>query len=72
MLVNAAGDIASRGGLGNGKPFRIGIADPRAPLRLAEIVELTGAIATSGTYERGEHLIDPHFGARPRAPPRPA
>ena len=66
VLVNAAGDIASSGGLGNGTPFRIGIADPFAPLRLAEIVELTGAIATSGTYERGEHLIDPRSG-RPAA-----
>jgi len=62
VLVNAAGDIASSGGLGDGTPFRIGIADPFAPLRLAEIVELTGAIATSGTYERGEHLIDPRSG----------
>ena len=66
VLVNAAGDIASSGGLGDGTPFRIGIADPFAPLRLAEIVELTGAIATSGTYERGEHLIDPRFGAAGR------
>jgi FAD:protein FMN transferase len=66
VLVNAAGDIASSGGLGDGTPFRIGIADPFAPLRLAEIVELTGAIATSGTYERGDHLIDPHSG-RPAA-----
>ena len=66
VLVNAAGDIASSGGLGTGTPFRIGIADPFAPLRLAEIVELTGAIATSGTYERGEHLIDPRSG-RPAA-----
>ncbi len=66
VLVNAAGDIASSGGLGDGTPFRIGIADPLAPLRLAEIVELTGAIATSGTYERGEHLIDPRSG-RPAA-----
>lgn len=65
-LVNAAGDIASSGGLGDRRPFRIGIADPSSPLRLAEIVELTGAIATSGTYERGEHLIDPHSG-RPAA-----
>jgi thiamine biosynthesis lipoprotein len=62
VLVNAAGDIASSGGLGDGAPFRIGIADPFAPHRLAEIVELTGAIATSGTYERGEHLIDPRSG----------
>jgi thiamine biosynthesis lipoprotein len=66
VLVNAAGDIASSGDLGNGTPFRIGIADPFAPLRLAEIVELTGAIATSGTYERGAHLIDPRSG-RPAA-----
>ena len=66
VLVNAAGDIASSGGLGDGTPFRIGIADPFAPLRLAEIVELTGAIATSGTYERGAHLIDPRSG-RPAA-----
>jgi FAD:protein FMN transferase len=61
-IVNAAGDIASSGGLGPGQPFRIGIADPAAPRRLAEIIELTGAIATSGTYERGSHLIDPHSG----------
>jgi FAD:protein FMN transferase len=66
VLVNAAGDIASAGGPGGGGPFRIGITDPHSPLRLAEIVELTGAIATSGTYERGEHLIDPHSG-RPAA-----
>ncbi len=65
-IVNAVGDIASFGGLGNGKPFRIGIADPLSPRRLAEIVELTGAIATSGSYERGSHLIDPHLG-RPSA-----
>jgi FAD:protein FMN transferase len=61
-IVNAAGDIASFGGLGDGQPFRIGIADPFSPRRLAEIVYLTGAIATSGTYERGAHLIDPHTG----------
>jgi thiamine biosynthesis lipoprotein len=61
-IVNAAGDIASFGGLGNGKPFRIGIADPFSPRHLAEIVELAGAIATSGSYERGSHLIDPHLG----------
>ena len=66
VLVNAAGDIASSGGLGSATPFRIGIADPFAPLRLAEIVELTGAIATSGAYERGAHLIDPRSG-RPTA-----
>ena len=61
-LVNAAGDIASVGMQPSGAPFRIGIADPAEPRRLAEIVELTGCIATSGTYERGSHLIDPRSG----------
>jgi FAD:protein FMN transferase len=61
-LVNAAGDIASLGSLPSGAPFRIGIADPDDPRRLAEIVELTACIATSGTYERGSHLIDPRSG----------
>ena len=61
-IINAAGDIASSGGMGHGQPFRIGIVDPAALRRLAEIVELTGAVATSGTYERGSHLIDPHSG----------
>ena len=66
-IVNAAGDIASLGGLGHGQPFRIGITDPFSPGRLAEVVYLTGAIATSGTYERGHHLIDPHTGRPARA-----
>jgi thiamine biosynthesis lipoprotein len=61
-IVNAAGDIATFGGLPDGTPFRIGITDPASPRRLAEVVTLTGAIATSGTYERGNHLIDPHSG----------
>ncbi len=61
-MVNAAGDIASIGAQASGAPFRIGIADPGNPRRLAEIVELTGCIATSGTYERGSHLIDPRSG----------
>ncbi len=65
-IVNAAGDIASFGDLGGGKLFRVGIADPFSPGRLAEVVYLTRAIATSGTYERGNHLIDPRSG-RPAA-----
>ncbi len=61
-LVNAAGDIASFGRPGSTMPFRIGIADPMQRGGLACVVELTGAIATSGSYERGAHLIDPRSG----------
>jgi len=61
-IVNAAGDIASFGGPVLAKPFRVGIVDPFSPRDLACIVQLSGAMATSGTYERGNHLIDPHSG----------
>jgi thiamine biosynthesis lipoprotein len=61
-IINAAGDIASFGGSEFAKPFRVGIVDPFSPGDLACIVQLAGAIATSGTYERGDHLIDPHSG----------
>lgn len=61
-IVNAAGDIATFGRPQTDAPFRIGIVDPYAPQSLAFVVELSGAIATSGTYERGEHLLDPRSG----------
>jgi thiamine biosynthesis lipoprotein len=61
-IVNAAGDIATFGHPEGGGRFRIGIVDPQAPRKLACVVEIDGAIATSGTHERGPHLIDPHSG----------
>jgi thiamine biosynthesis lipoprotein len=59
-VVNAAGDIASFGGSTPGAPFRFAVVDPFDRARLAWVVEHTGAVATSGTYERGQHLFDPH------------
>lgn len=61
-LVNAAGDTASFGGPQRDVRFRIGIVDPMATNRLTCVVESPGAVATSGTYERGGHLIDPYTG----------
>ena len=58
-LVNAAGDTASFGGPDAATPFRIGIVDPSDTQRLACVVISPGAVATSGVYERGMHLIDP-------------
>lgn len=61
-IINAAGDIASFGGPAAGKRFRVGIANPADPRSLACIVESPGAVATSGSYERGQHLFDPRQG----------
>jgi thiamine biosynthesis lipoprotein len=64
--VNAAGDILLAGAATAGQPWRIGIRHPWAAQSLAAVVELGElAIATSGTYERGEHVIDPHTGRPP-------
>jgi len=65
FLVNGGGDVIARGSPepGSGIPWRVGIAHPRERDKLAAVLELRdGAIATSGTYERGEHVINPHTG----------
>lgn len=58
--VNAGGDIALRGGPSPGQPWRIGIRHPWQPMALSWVLACTDlAVATSGTYERGAHIIDP-------------
>ena len=62
-LVNGGGDVQCAGGRGPDEPWRVGIADPLRPGRLALVVEARDrAVATSGTAERGAHIIDPHAG----------
>jgi FAD:protein FMN transferase len=65
FCVNAGGDILVRSG--GAAPWRVGIQHPRVRDRVACVVELAdGAVATSGAYERGAHVIDPHVGRAPR------
>jgi thiamine biosynthesis lipoprotein len=60
IQVNAGGDIALRGGSSQGSPWHIGVAHPEKTDLVSKIYEIyDGAIATSGTYERGNHIIDP-------------
>jgi thiamine biosynthesis lipoprotein len=61
-LVNGGGDLACFGEPGPGQRWRIGIRHPWLTDALAGVVQLDQALATSGTYERGAHLIDPHTG----------
>lgn len=61
-LINGGGDVAVFGSPGGGQRWRVGIRHPWRPDALAGIVETTGAVATSGCYERGPHLIDPRTG----------
>jgi thiamine biosynthesis lipoprotein len=50
-----------------GPPWRIGIEDPRDPGSVLAVVPvLTGAVATSGTAHRGQHLVDARTGRAPQ------
>jgi thiamine biosynthesis lipoprotein len=61
--VNGGGDLRLSGGPEPGRPWRIGIADPLRPATVATVVEGRDmAVATSGTAERGAHIIDPRTG----------
>ena len=65
VQVNAAGDLSLRGGFYDGvvKPWRIGVVNPDSRGEVIETFEISdGAIATSGTYERGAHINDPYTG----------
>ncbi|MGB2938877.1 MAG: FAD:protein FMN transferase [Candidatus Dormiibacterota bacterium] len=64
--VNAGGDVVARGEPEPGRQWRVGIRHPLQPSRVSAVVFARDlAVATSGTYERGEHIIDPATGRAP-------
>jgi thiamine biosynthesis lipoprotein len=65
--INAGGDVRVRGCALPDSCWRVGIQHPTIGDRLANVVVATDlAIATSGAYARGDHVLDPHT----RRPPR--
>lgn len=67
-LVNAGGDLVALGVDGDGEPWKVGVRSPDAADGVARVLEVSDrAVATSGTYEQGPHILDPASGL-----PRPA
>jgi thiamine biosynthesis lipoprotein len=61
--VNAGGDVRVRGHPRAGEPWRVGVRHPFDPASVCFVLAGTDlAIATSGTYERGLHVVDPRRG----------
>jgi thiamine biosynthesis lipoprotein len=61
--LNAGGDIRMRGTTADGDPWRVGIRHPWEADKLSWVLALSdGAVATSGTYERGDHIFNPRTG----------
>ena len=76
-MVNGGGDVLTTGHL-QGRPWRVGLRDPRAPQRVLGALSLNeGFVASSGDYERCfeqagrryHHILDPRTGM-PTAGPR--
>lgn len=66
VCVNGGGDVQAHGG-----PWRIGVADPLRPGAVVCVIHASSrelAVATSGTAERGCHILDPHTGRPPADP----
>lgn len=66
VSVNGGGDVQLLGSPGVRRPWRVGVSDPLRPGGLAAVVSAAGAtelaVATSGSAERGAHVVDPRTG----------
>jgi thiamine biosynthesis lipoprotein len=66
FCLNAGGDVVTRGAPHPEPRWRVGIQHPGDRTALCAVVEANDlAVATSGAYERGEHIVDPHTGHPP-------
>ena len=64
--IYAGGDILTRGYPEPERSWRVGIQHPYVRHGIAAVVRSNDlALATSGEYERGAHVLDPHTGAPP-------
>jgi thiamine biosynthesis lipoprotein len=64
FAISAGGDVLVRGRAPHGGRWRVGIRDPHHPAAVVLVLELTdAAVATSASYERGPHIVDPHTGS---------
>jgi len=75
-MINGGGDVMVSGQL-QGRNWRVGLRDPRAPERLLGVIALSdGVVASSGDYERCfvrnghryHHILDPRTGQPSQGP----
>jgi FAD:protein FMN transferase len=67
VLINAAGDLVLRGVQisegGEVNPWSVGISSPDDVNQIVKTFDVfDGSVATSGDYEKGAHIVDPHTG----------
>jgi len=63
FFLNAGGDVLAHGRPPGSDGWRVGIQHPWEREHVAAVLRVTdAAIATSGRYERGDHVLDPRTG----------
>lgn len=61
FLVDAGGDIQTHGKNASDTQWSLGIQNPRDTSQIVKVIYPRGhGIATSGTYQRGQHIYNPH------------
>jgi thiamine biosynthesis lipoprotein len=61
--IDGGGDVRLRGNPGGAQSWRVAITHPFQPDAYCAVLSVPeGAVATSGTYRRGTHVIDPSCG----------
>lgn len=64
FCLNAGGDVVVSGRPGEGRPWNVGIRSPFDPSAMLAVLAVTdAAVATSGAYERGAHIVDGRDGS---------
>ena len=63
FCLNAGGDVLTAGEPEPGQPWRVGVRHPDLAHQVCAVIRTRdGAVATSGSYERGAHILDGHTG----------
>jgi thiamine biosynthesis lipoprotein len=66
FCINAGGDVVVRGRPAPERRWTVGVRHPIDTDRVVAVLAVENlAVATSGAYERGAHIVDPHTGAPP-------
>jgi thiamine biosynthesis lipoprotein len=66
--LNAGGDVVVSGSPGEERPWSVGIRSPKRAADVLAVLAVTdGAVATSGAYERGAHIVDGRDGSPARS-----
>ncbi len=66
FYIEAGGDIQVYGNSLDNEGWRVGIRNPFNTQEVVKVIQLSDyAVATSGTYIRGEHIYNPHNNNRP-------